>query len=88
MSQILLSEATTEQLYEALFERLDSCVIAGKKAAPSREEEGDLFFGWKGDYVAKSGLINSINSHLKYHDYMVLKDRFSDDPEEYFKAGG
>ena len=81
---VLLSEATTEQLYSALADRLRCFVFAGEKIAPSRSEAGEFFFGWKGDYLKKSGLVRSINSHLDYHERMIFKDKFGDDPDSYF----
>ena len=84
MENVLLSEATTEQLYSALSGRLECFVFSGKKIAPSRDEDGEFFFGWKGDYLLKAGLVSCINSHLKYHESMIFKDRFEDDPQVYF----
>ena len=82
----LLSEATTEQLYAALADRLECYVFCGRKIAPSHDEDGLFFFGWKGDYIAKAGLIRSINSHLDFHERMLFKDGFNDDPESYFRS--
>ena len=82
--EVLLSEATTEQIYQALSERLDCYVFAGRKIAPSHDEEGEFYFGWKGDYLLKAGLVSCVNSHLQYHEQMTFKDRFENDPEKYF----
>ncbi len=83
--EVLLSEATTEQLYSELADRLECYVFVGKKCAPSSGEEGEFYFGWKGDYLLKAGLVSCVNSHLKYHEEMTFKDRFGDDPAEYFE---
>ena len=80
MSEILLSEATTEQLAEALRRSVPSVVMAWQTA-----DDRQFYTLLHGGYIEQHGLSRAIESKLRYNDYMCMKYEFDDDPEKYFE---
>ena len=78
---ILLNEATTEQILDELYDRSKYMLVFA--TIPSNDEEL-VIESWKGSHIERAGLVNMANAYIKYHNYMIRKDKYNDDPTIYF----
>ena len=77
---VLLEEATSEQLLEQLKKCFPDFVFAGNISGHDQE----FYTMIHGGYLYQWGLVRCLESKMRYHDYMCLKDEFEDDPNKYF----
>lgn len=75
-----IKDATMQELMDELCSRVAWIVACFE--LPTNEREFEEL--WKGTYIEKAGAIQALNSKLKYHELMCYKDRFQNDPDEYF----
>ena len=73
MSNVLLSEATTEQFIEELMERYPDMLFAGVPACQKDNPEGFEVMQ-NGAYLTKRGLYAVIGEHLDYETDGVFGD--------------
>ena len=50
---------------------------------PSNEDEL-VIESWKGSHIERAGMLNMAKAYIQYHNYMINKDKFNDDPSVYF----
>ena len=83
MGEILLKESTTEQLLKELETRVEAIMCA--YVIPDNAG-GQVMHLTKGDYLHKWGLVKMLEAGMRYHDYMIGKDEYNDEPGNYFKS--
>lgn len=63
---VLLSESTSDQLLEELYDRFSDLVMCAVRRYPDGEDqEGDFWYASHGKYVMKRGLHAVIGEHLE-----------------------
>lgn len=80
-SQVLLKEATTDQLISELETRVEAIQCA--YMIPGREKL--VMQLHKGSYIEKWGLVKMLEANMRYHDHMACKDEYNDNPDVFFK---
>ena len=78
MSEVLLSEATMDDLYEMMKERFGTFVFYGDNHDPSIGGEGDIVSAVGGAAWKREGLMNVMNqdflSEISTTEYVVEED--------------
>lgn len=80
MNNVLLKEATTQQLINQIIENTKYMVLCVEIPGNDRSF-ANVFHG---EYIEQAGAISSLNSDFKYKNYMLQKQAYNDDPEFFF----
>lgn len=84
MDNVLLEEATVEQLIEALASQTESIVLSCKQ--PTNNVDGGTLRILKGPYIEMWGHIKKLEGVMKYRDYMIYKEEYEDNPSIFFDS--